>query len=112
MVTDKFTLSDCVVKAVQGFGFILRANGDIEEYNPNIQSGAKFVYNMDEVRKKCGFDYFELARMDKIMMICDEEGLLVNKPINHNATMIWQLATHCNNPIVGDVVLCNTKAVR
>lgn len=112
MVIDKLVLADCVVKALQGYGFILRANGDIEEYNPQIQSGAKFVYNMDEVREKCGFDYFELARMDKIMMICDEEGMLVNKPINQNATMIWQLYTFCKSPIVGDVVLCNKNAVR
>jgi hypothetical protein len=113
MVTEKISLGDVVAKCLQGHGFILRTNGDIEQYDPTIKHGAQFVYDVEDVKKKCRINWIELAYFsDKLMYICDEEGLLNGSIQNLTATLIWNVATGYSNPIMGDVVICHKNALR
>ena len=70
-------------------------------------------YDIQKIKNECNFDYIELVRLPKdIIMIADEEGLLRSKPYNHIASVLYQEAYKNRSlGIVGDVIICHTSRV-
>lgn len=48
---------------------------------------------------------------DNIIMVINEEGKLLNLPINHTATCLYQMCRGIKDVIVGDVLLCRNNQV-
>lgn len=95
-------------------GFIIKTNGDVVPFNPTVDDNGTMVYDLKAVKSACNFDYVELVRLnDDMILICDEEGLLKGEPkVNTIATKLYQSAYGTDQVgIVGDCVICNTKAV-
>ena len=95
-------------------GFIIKTNGDVVPFNPTVDDNGTMVYDLKAVKSACNFDYVELVRLnDGIILLCDEEGLLKGEPkVNTIATKLYQSAYGTDQVgIVGDCVICNTKAV-
>jgi hypothetical protein len=96
-------------------GFIIRTNGDVEPFNPTVDNNGTMVYDLKAVKSACNFDYVELVPLnDGMILLCDEEGLLKGEPkVNTIATQLYQNAYGTDQVgIVGDCVICNTKAVK
>ena len=71
-------------------------------------------YNIQNIKKDMGWDYFEIVRLPlDIIIIADEEGLLKNTAtVNSIATRICQGAYKSNQVgIVGNCVICHTSRV-
>ena len=72
------------------------------------------VYDLKAVKSACNFDYVEIVRLqDDMILLCDEEGLCKANPVvNLLATKLYQSAYKTNQVgIIGDCVICHTKAV-
>ena len=72
-------------------------------------------YNIQNIKKDMGWDYFEIVRLPlDIIIIADEEGLLKNTAtVNSIATRIYQGACKSNQVgIVGNCVICHTSRVK
>lgn len=96
-------------------GFIIKTNGDVAPFNPTVEDNGNMVYDLNAVRSACNFDYVEIARLrDDIILLCDEEGLCKANPVvNTTATKLFQNAIGSERVgIIGDCVICHTKAVR
>ena len=48
---------------------------------------------------------------DDIIMVINEEGQLLNLPINHTSTCLYQMCVGVKDVIVGDVLLCGSNQV-
>lgn len=105
------TILDEVLDRIKpGVGLIIRTDGLIEDYNP---TNAGNTFDFPQLKKDIGCNYGEIVYLSKqVIMVCDEEGLLVGKPINPYATTLYQLKFRVNSLIVGDVVICHTKAIK
>ena len=107
-------LSVMVDQVKSGKGFIIKTNGDVAPFNPTVEDNGNMVYDLNAVRSACNFDYVEIARLrDDIILLCDEEGLCKANPVvNLLATKLYQNAYKTNEVgIIGDCVICHTKAV-
>lgn len=110
---DKDTLLNIHNAVLDGKGFILRVDGSVEEFNPNLPHGHGTTYHTPEVREKCGFDWFELVRMPGFgYLMIDEEGKLKAKSVNLIATYFFQKYTHTADVIVGDCLICSLDALK
>ena len=108
-------LSVMVDQVKSGKGFIIKTNGDVAPFNPTVEDNGNMVYDLNAVRSACNFDYVEIARLrDDIILLCDEEGLCKANPVvNTIATKLFQNAIGSERVgIIGDCVICHTKAVR
>jgi|APGre2960657404_1045060.scaffolds.fasta_scaffold46357_3 hypothetical protein len=107
-------LSVMVDQVKSGKGFIIKTNGDVAPFNPTVEDNGNMVYDLNAVRSACNFDYVEIARLrDDIILLCDEEGLCKANPVvNIIATKLFQNAIGSERVgIIGDCVICHTKAV-
>lgn len=96
-------------------GFILKTNGDVVPFDPTVKVKGDMTYDLNAVRTACNFDYVEIVYLnDDMILLCDEEGLLKGNPqINVIATKLYQVSANSNEVgIVGNCVLCHTKAVK
>ena len=92
-------------------GFNITVDGEITE-RP-FDDGE--FYNIANIKKEFGWDYFEIVRLPlDIIIIADEEGLLKNSAkINEIASRIYQSAVkHYQVGIVGNCVICHTSRVK
>ena len=108
-------LSVMVDQVKSGKGFIIKTNGDVAPFNPTVEDNGNMVYDLNAVRSACNFDYVEITRLrDDIILLCDEEGLCKANPVvNIIATKLFQNAIGSERVgIIGDCVICHTKAVR
>ena len=95
-------------------GFIIKTNGDVKPFNPTVEDDGTMVYDLKAVKSACNFDYVEIVRLqDDMILLCDEEGLCKANPVvNLLATKLYQSAYKTNQVgIIGDCVICHTKAV-
>lgn len=96
-------------------GFIIKTNGDVVPFNPTVDDNGTMVFDLKAVKSACNFDYVEIVPLkDGIILLCDEEGLCKAEPkVNTIATKLYQNAYGTDQVgIVGDCVICNTKAVK
>ena len=106
--TDIIGMLNMVVSNEKGFR--LSVDGDISEYKFDGET-----YDIQKIKDLCNFDYIEIVPLnDGIILVCDEEGLLKGEPkVNTIATKLYQSAYGTDQVgIVGDCVICNTKAVK
>jgi hypothetical protein len=97
-----------------GKGFLIKTNGDVVPFNPTVDDNGSMVYDLKAVKSACNFDYVEIVRLqDDMILLCDEEGLCKANPVvNIIATKLYQSAYKTNEVgIIGDCVICHTKAV-
>ena len=97
-----------------GKGFLIKTNGDVVPFNPTVDDNGSMVYDLKAVKSACNFDYVEIVRLqDDMILLCDEEGLCKANPVvNIIATKLYQNAYKTNEVgIIGDCVICHTKAV-
>jgi len=97
-----------------GKGFLIKTNGDVVPFNPTVDDNGSMVYDLKDVKSACNFDYVEIVRLqDDMILLCDEEGLCKANPVvNIIATKLYQSAYKTNEVgIIGDCVICHTKAV-
>lgn len=81
----------------------LRASGESEILSP--PNGVN--WQLEELQTLVG-DYIEVVRtIDGRFMVLDELGKLKHKPLNREATILYLHGRH--DPIVGDVVIIDTK---
>lgn len=86
-----------------GKSYVLPAAGGIKEIAP--ANGKKF--KLDELQKLVG-GYLEMLCpvATGAYLLGDEEGKLKHKPINFNATSLYQEMTNIvDDPVVGDCIL-------
>ena len=98
-----------------GKGFLIKTNGDVVPFNPTVDDNGSMVYDLKAVKSACNFDYVEIVRLqDDMIFLCDEEGLCKANPVvNIIATKLYQSAYKTNEVgIIGDCVICHTKAVK
>ena len=98
-----------------GKGFLIKTNGDVVPFNPTVDDNGSMVYDLKAVKSACNFDYVEIVRLqDDMILLCDEEGLCKANPVvNTIATKLYQSAYKTNQVgIIGDCVICHTKAVK
>lgn len=82
---------------------LITPDGTITEIMP--ENGTNF--HLRELYKLIGCGTIELAHTkDGRYLIMDEEGKLMQKPINDKATALYQYGDY--EPIVGNVVVCLT----
>ena len=80
----------------------LRASGESEVLSP--ANGVN--WSLGDLQTLVG-DYIEVVRTtDGRYMVIDELGKLKHKPLNREATILYQYGRH--DPIVGDVVIIDT----
>ena len=107
-------LSVMIDQVKSGKGFIIKTNGDVAPFNPTVEDDGTMVYDLKAVKSACNFDYVEIVRLqDDMILLCDEEGLCKANPVvNIIATKLYQSAYKTNEVgIIGDCVICHTKAV-
>lgn len=90
--------------------FLLRTNGKKEQVNP--KNGTDF--SLDELQ---GFvhGYIQIVHLGRgEIMVINEEGKLMNLPLNKDATIIakWNGAISSRDGIVGNALLCHESMVK
>lgn len=86
---------------------VIRANGTRETVTPKNGRSFRFV---GEAYDLIGTDIIQIVRTnDRRIMLIDEEGKLKDKPINVDASRLYEHG-HID-PIVGDVLVCADSEV-
>lgn len=86
---------------------IIKANGEHKVVEPNNGKDFKLKELIEIVN---GWVEIVWLPNDKIMIV-NEDGKLLDLPINQEATKIYQDTFGFNDVIVGDVLLCNSNQV-
>lgn len=88
---------------------IYRTNGDTETIEP--KNGTDF--SLEELQTIVG-GYIECLHLftDGLLLICNEEGKIINLPRNERATDLVRKCGYDNDYIVGDVLICKTVEVK
>lgn len=86
---------------------IYRTNGDVEIIEP--KNGTDF--QLEELSAIVGGHIECLNFTDGSLLVCNEEGKLMNLPYNERATDLVR-KNGCNDYIVGDVLICKTGEVK
>lgn len=81
---------------------ILKANGEQVLVHPNNNND----FSLEELREIVG-GHIEIIRLPDFYMVVNEEGKLINLPLNEEATQIYQCGTKELDYIVGDVLICS-----
>lgn len=89
------------------FATLIKVDGSETAITPKNEK----KFSLEELQGYVG-GHIELTRTNKPVrdMYIDEEGKLKSKPINVKATELYQYGNH--DPIVGDVVVIETKRTR
>lgn len=111
MTETKGTLLELVFKSIRpGHGVLIQVDGSITAYDPTREDK---TYDFKQLKDKIGCQYGELVYLsNEVIMVIDEEGKLTNKEINLFATALFQERFRIIDSIMGDVVICHTKAIR
>ena len=92
-----------------GDSYILPVEDDKETITVNPKNGIDF--QLAELREIVG-GHIEVAetKFPGLIMVLDEEGKLKEKPINKLATLLYKYGDQ--DPIVGDVLICNQNQIK
>lgn len=85
-------------------GMLCKADGSVHKIMP--RKGKKF--QLDELQSYVG-GLIEMVRLSDCWIICNEEGRLLDLPMNLSATLAYQLIG--GDYICGDVVMCGFDEV-
>ena len=87
--------------------YIYKSNGEIIETSPKNKKD----FSLKELKEIVG-GYIEILDLDDAYMVVNEEGKLLNLPLNLSATRIYQHFTRVGDCIVGDVLICDKFQIR
>lgn len=69
------------------------------------------VFTLEELKSVVG-GYFEIVPLDEnYLMVVNEEGKLLNLPINLIATRVYRASRNTDDFIVGNVLICSNKEI-
>lgn len=80
---------------------IYKSNGEVIETSP--KNGNDF--SLKELKEIVG-GYIEIVNLGDNYMVVNEEGKLLDLPLNSEATTLYMLIANINDYIVGDVLVC------
>ena len=87
---------------------IIKTDGSVIDITP--KNGTDF--KLKELNDIVG-GYVEIVYLNESgIMVLNEEGKLLDLPINDRATIIFQAMTDIDDFIVGDVLICNNEQVK
>lgn len=86
---------------------IFKTDGDVLNVEP--KNGKDF--SLEELQAVVG-GYIEIADMGDEFMVLNEEGKLLNLPLNERATALYKKKVYAGDYIVGDVLVCNKNQVK
>lgn len=89
-----------------GKAVLIKADGTVLDISP--ANGTDF--SLAELQEFVGGLIQIGATYDGRNIVMDEEGKLKGKPVNDKATELYRYGQH--DPIVGDVVVCNTNLIK
>lgn len=87
--------------------YIYKSNGEVIETSP--KNGKDF--SLKELKEIVG-GYIEIINLGDDYMVVNEEGKLLDLPINLSATRLYRLFTRVGDYIVGDVLICDKFQIR
>jgi hypothetical protein len=88
--------------------YIIKTAGEVIETKPN--NGTDF--SLEELNEVVG-GYIEVISLhDGRLIVCDEEGKLKGKDMNHKATEFFRLTLLTTDFLVGDVLVCNEEEIK
>ncbi len=88
---------------------VIRTDGTREEVTP--ENGRDF--KLAQLYQVIGCELVEIIRLDRsTIMVIDEEGKCVGKPVNRAATALASRVLHPLDVIVGDAVVCQSREVK
>lgn len=86
---------------------VIRVNGTRQEYLP--ADGRH--YTLEEMQKAIGGGYVQIVQTkDGRLMVIDEEGKIKGFPVNTVATRLYRFGDQ--DPIVGDVLVCDKRNIK
>ena len=69
------------------------------------------VFTLEELKSVVG-GYIEIVQLTKdYLMVINEEGKLLDLPINVVATRVYRKSRNTEDFIVGDVLICSNKEI-
>lgn len=80
---------------------VIRTSGEITELKPKGRR-----VSLEELQAAVG-GYIEMVTLKNKIIICNEEGKLMNLPLNEKVTQMFQLACGTSDVIVGDAILAD-----
>lgn len=87
--------------------YIYKSNGEVIETSP--KNGKDF--SLKELKDIVG-GHIEVVNLGDDYMVVNEEGKLLDLPLNLSATRIYQHFTRIGDYIVGDVLICEKFQIR
>lgn len=87
---------------------IIKTDGSVIDVTP--KNGTDF--ELEELNDIVG-GHIEIVYLDENdIMVLNEEGKLIDLPINNKASLIFQAMTNTFDFVVGDVLICNNEQVK
>ena len=86
--------------------YIYKSNGEIIETSPKNKKD----FSLKELKEIVG-GYIEILDLKDAYMVINEEGKLLDLPLNVDATTLYMCITNINDYIVGDVLVCPKKQI-
>lgn len=68
-------------------------------------------FSLEELQGYVG-GYIELIRLNKVLLVVDEEGKLKGKPVNMRATALYRRYVKTSDYIVGDALLVPAELIQ
>lgn len=69
------------------------------------------VFTLEELKSVVG-GYIEIVPLEEgYSMVVNEEGKLLNLPINEGATRVYRASRNTEDFIVGNVLICSNKEI-
>lgn len=84
---------------------VIRTNGEITELKPKGRR-----VSLEELQAAVG-GYIEMVTLKNKIIICNEEGKLMNLPLNEKVTQMFQLSCGTHDVIVGDAILADLEDI-
>ena len=86
---------------------VIKTDGIIDALHPKNNK----VFTLDELKSVVG-GYIEIVPLDELYsMVVNEEGKLLNLPINEGATRVYRTSKNTDDFIVGNVLICSNKEI-
>jgi hypothetical protein len=86
---------------------VIKTDGIIDALLPKNNK----VFTLEELKSVVG-GYIEIVPIGKsTFMVVNEEGKLLNLPINEGATRVYRASRNTDDFIVGNVLICSNKEI-
>lgn len=86
---------------------VIRTDGTMDALHPKNNK----VFTLEELKSIVG-GYIEIIPLDDFYsMVVNEEGKLLNLPINEGATRYYRKSRNTDDFIVGNALICSNKEI-